>query len=100
MQFNVFVASWNGIYKCIISDSDYDILAKDLYRMVCFSFDVSEGIGENYKDSEKFNNEIDLLKRIKNMIAISASIIIPEYEEYIEEKWSISLDLCMLIKKL
>ena len=45
-------------------------------------------------------DEIDLLKRIKNMIAISASIIIPEYEEYIEEKWSISLDLCMLIKKL
>ena len=31
-------------------------------------------------------DEIDLLKRIKNMIAISASIIIPEYEEYIEEK--------------
>ena len=46
-------------YKCIISDSDYDILAKDLYRMECFSFDVSEGIGENYKDSEKFNDEID-----------------------------------------
>lgn len=31
-------------------------------------------------------DEMDLLKRIKNMIAISASIIIPEYEEYIEEK--------------
>ena len=52
-------------YKCIISDSDYDILAKDLYRMVCFSFDVSEGIGENYKDSEKFNDEID--KKIEDI---------------------------------
>ncbi|MCR5337838.1 MAG: ABC transporter permease [Lachnospiraceae bacterium] len=46
-------------YKSIVSDSDYDILAKDLSGMVCFSFDLKEGIPDNYTDSIKLNQDLD-----------------------------------------
>ena len=46
-------------YKCIVTDSDYDILAKDLERVVVFSFDVKEGVIDSYNDSGKFCNEIE-----------------------------------------
>lgn len=45
-------------YKCIVTDSDYDILAKELGRVICFSFDIKEGILNSYNDSVKFCDEI------------------------------------------
>ena len=59
----------NRSYKCIVSDSDYDTLAKDLYRMTCFSFDVKEGTLKSLNDSMKFNDEID--KKIEEKITNS-----------------------------
>ncbi len=46
-------------YKCIVTDSDYDILAKNFNRVIGFSFNVKEGIIDGYSDSSKFSNELD-----------------------------------------
>ena len=51
-------------YKCVVTDSDYDILAKDLERVIVFSFDVKEGVIDSYNDSGKLCNEIE--KRVED----------------------------------
>ncbi len=46
-------------YKSVVSDEDYDKLASDFDKLICFTFNVKEGVINDINESKKFNKEIN-----------------------------------------